>query len=157
MFNKWWIHWYHWYHYQIMIHKLECLWFASMPCSFLPVVVAFDKPEGRDRDPNARPEATVASLAVRKTQPTTKKWDLKMEIPMDPEEEILDIWTSYDIMSFFQLCSTLNMLLLLLWKKKWPFHGYIQRSFLVLLFFHWTVMFEGRVHCSRKGSIRTNH
>lgn len=77
-----------------------------MACSFLPVVVDFDKPAGRDRDQNARPEATVASLAVRKSRKKTKKWDRpNMEIPMDPEEEILDIWTSYDIMSFFSFAA----------------------------------------------------
>ena len=34
-------HWYHLYQYQIVMIKLECLWFASMACRFLPVVVDF--------------------------------------------------------------------------------------------------------------------
>ena len=60
---------------------------------------------------------------------------------------------------FFQVCSTLNMFCCCCGKTKvGPFHGYIQRSFLgILFFFHWSVMFEGRVHCSRKSSISTNH
>lgn len=156
MFNKWWIHWYHWYHYQIVIHKLECLWFASMACSFR-LLLTFDKPAGRDPDPNARPEATIASLAVRKSQEKNEEHGGPNGSRRGDSWHLDIIWHH----EFFQVCSTLNVFLLLLWKKSGPskaIYIYIQRSFLgILLVFHWTVMFEGRVQCSRKSSIRTNH
>ncbi len=72
--------------------KLECLWFQNSELDNM--AWGFQErwwllfPAGRDRDHNSRPEATIASLAVRKSQ-KTKKWDLNMEIPMDQKRRFL--------------------------------------------------------------------
>ena len=116
--------------------EVELPWRAASFRSLL----TFDKPAGRDRDPNARPEATIApSLAVRKSQGKQRRngADGTSEIPMDPEEEISMTFGHHEFFSALQHFQ--HVLFCCCCGKKWPFQGYIQYSVVFLVYYSFSI------------------